>query len=310
MLDSLQPVPTGPSLPELFFPLSQRPSMDIFPVETVRRRVAAWHGMSAEVVRFTRSEKVVVEYTGAYHLVVAHRHGTRQSGETRVDGVAASTLKDMRRKISVVPAGHRYSESLDPKVLPEITYFYIEPTSFAGLTDQRAWEGLRPRLFFEDALLWDTIAKLNAAIETFTRDDDDYLQALGRVLVHELARMETRDRPSRSPMRGGLAAWQERVIVEHIEKHLSETLELSGLAELVRLSPQHFCRAFKQSLGMPPCRYHASRRIERAKLLLAQANVAITEIGLALGYSETSSFTAAFRRGTGLTPTAYRRSLV
>jgi AraC family transcriptional regulator len=51
------------------------------------------------------------------------------------------------------------------------------------------------------------------------------------------------------------------------------------------------------------------RRIERAKLLLARAEGSVTEIGLSLGYSETSSFTAAFRRATGLTPTGYRRSL-
>jgi AraC family transcriptional regulator len=81
------------------------------------------------------------------------------------------------------------------------------------------------------------------------------------------------------------------------------------LAALVRLSPHHFCRAFKQSLGLPPGRCHAHRRIERAKQLLGKPQCSVMEIGLSLGYSETSSFTAAFRRTTGLTPTTFRRSL-
>jgi AraC family transcriptional regulator len=49
--------------------------------------------------------------------------------------------------------------------------------------------------------------------------------------------------------------------------------------------------------------------MEHAKTLLADAASSVTEIGLAVGFRETSSFTAAFRKTTGQTPTAYRRSL-
>jgi AraC family transcriptional regulator len=58
---------------------------------------------------------------------------------------------------------------------------------------------------------------------------------------------------------------------------------------------------------MPPHRYLTSRRIERAKALLAERQRSITEIGLEVGFSETSSFTNAFRKFTGETPTGYRR---
>jgi AraC family transcriptional regulator len=83
---------------------------------------------------------------------------------------------------------------------------------------------------------------------------------------------------------------------------------LSHLAEVVRLSPFHFSRAFKQSFGLPPLRYVTSRRIERAKTLLA-GDGSITQVGLAVGFGETSSFTTAFRRHTGVTPTTFRRGL-
>ena len=86
-------------------------------------------------------------------------------------------------------------------------------------------------------------------------------------------------------------------------------MPLAKLAELAGLSTYHFCRAFKQSLGVPPHRYHTSQRIERAKTLLAKPAFSVTDIGLTVGFSETSSFTAAFRKATGLTPTAYHRSL-
>ena len=109
--------------------------------------------------------------------------------------------------------------------------------------------------------------------------------------------------------KGGLAAWQQRVVTAYIEEHLAEPILLATLARLARLSPYYFCRAFKQSLGLPPHRYHSNRRIEHAKRLLAEAEPSVTDVGRIVGYSETSSFTAAFHKATGATPTAYRRAL-
>jgi AraC-like DNA-binding protein len=60
---------------------------------------------------------------------------------------------------------------------------------------------------------------------------------------------------------------------------------------------------------MPPHRYLTSRRIECAKALLAERKLSVTEIRLGVGFSETSSFTAAFRKLMGETPSDYRRGL-
>jgi AraC family transcriptional regulator len=136
-----------------------------------------------------------------------------------------------------------------------------------------------------------------------------YLEALGVVLLHELARPTAAEHRAEPRARGGLAGWQQRVVTAYIEEHLAEQIPLAKLAELVQLSPYHFCRAFKQSFGIPPHRYHTSRRIERAKVLLAKPDYSVTNIGLTVGFSETSSFTAAFRKATGMTPTAYHRTL-
>ncbi len=103
---------------------------------------------------------------------------------------------------------------------------------------------------------------------------------------------------------GGLAGWQRLRVAEYIEAHLPDRLSLTTFAALARLSPFHFSRAFKQSFGMPPHRYHVGRRVERAKVLLAK--LPVTDVAFAVGYAETSSFSAAFRRATGLSPSQYR----
>ena len=107
--------------------------------------------------------------------------------------------------------------------------------------------------------------------------------------------------------RGGLSGWQQKRVSDHIDAHLGEALRLAALAQLVGLSPFHFARAFKQSFGVPPHRYHVGRRIARAKELLDQRTHSVTAIARNLGFAETSSFSATFRRVTGVSPMGYRR---
>src|SRR5262249_49506327 len=105
--------------------------------------------------------------------------------------------------------------------------------------------------------------------------------------------------------KGGLAGWQQKRVADFIEERLADDLPLSMLARQVELSPYHFARAFKRSFGASPHRYHMTRRIEHAKALLRDRSV--TEVALAVGFAETSSFSAAFRRMTGATPREYQR---
>jgi AraC family transcriptional regulator len=157
-------------------------------------------------------------------------------------------------------------------------------------------------------VVWDAAIKLAAAIDQDC-ENERYCEALGVIVAHELMR-SLGCSPRREPLaRGGLAVWQQRAVTGYIEEHLAEPISLAALAALARLSSYYFCRAFKQSFGMPPHRYHINRRIERAKALLGDPGQSVTDIGLALGFSETSSFSAAFRQMTGNTPTQYRRSL-
>jgi AraC family transcriptional regulator len=128
-------------------------------------------------------------------------------------------------------------------------------------------------------------------------------------LAHELTRLNCKTSIVRTPIRGGLAAWQQRVVAAYIEEHLAEQISVATLARLVRLSPFHFCRAFKQSFGLPPHRYHTGRRIQRGEVLLAKPKFSVTDIGFTVGYSETSAFSSVFRKTTGLSPTDYHRNL-
>jgi AraC family transcriptional regulator len=109
------------------------------------------------------------------------------------------------------------------------------------------------------------------------------------------------------PTTGGLAPWQARHATDYLRDHLAQDVTLAELAALVNLSPFHFARAFKQSVGKPPHAYQFDLRVEQAKGLLAETTLPVTEIASLVGYDAPQTLARAFQRAVGLTPTAYRR---
>jgi len=282
----------------------------IAPSDIARRQIATWTGVQADAVELTRREPFEYGYRAPSHLLIMAERAERDEGETCIEGLPTSTQHELSHKLSLVPAGHGYCGWQKPRVLNRCTYFYLDPRSALVDPELRFAEAeLKPRLFFFDRDLWDTALKLKAQVESPAPGNRLYAEALGNVMAHELLRLENGAVAPKQNVRGGLAGWQRKKLAEYIEEHLAEDISLPALAEIADLSPFHFARAFKQSFGLPPHRYLVSRRIEKAKSLLATPDLAVTQIGLGLGFGEASSFATAFRKHAGLTPTEYRRSL-
>jgi AraC family transcriptional regulator len=290
--------------------LEGRSLVDYSPAEIVRRDSAAWSGMLVETVQVMQHKPFEYGFRAPCHLLIAAELAERYDGETFVEGLPRSTLRDFTRKLTFVPAGHDFRGSQRPRALTRTTFFYIDPRG--PLTDPALRFGeieFKPRLFFYDRGLWETALKLKSLVENPGSMQRQYAEALGIVLTHELVRING-EATRRGPVnRGGLARWQQKRVAAYIEEHVADDIPLATLAELARLSPYHFSRSFKRSFGMPPHRYHARRRIERAKQLLANRELSVTAIALEIGFSETSTFTAAFHKLTGQTPSRYRRDL-
>jgi AraC family transcriptional regulator len=263
--------------------------------------------LQADNVRITRRETFEYGFRARRHLLIAYERAERDDGETLIEGLPKSTLREFNCKLSLVPAGHRFYGWQTPRVLTRVTYFYIDLQESWFDVEPGIALAISPRLFFFDQAVWDTALKLKAEVGNSDPGSRQYAEALSLVLIHELIRLERTRSGVVRPLSGGLPAWQRKRVVEFIEEHLSEEISLATLAGLVNLSLFHFARAFKQSFGMPPHRYHSARRMDRARSLLQRPALSVTQIGVQTGFRETSSFTRAFRRFTGVTPTEYRR---
>lgn len=108
--------------------------------------------------------------------------------------------------------------------------------------------------------------------------------------------------------RGGLPGWKKRRVIAYIDAHLTETIRVGDLAELLDLSDSHFSRAFRSAFGTSAHDYITRRRIEVAQGLMLRSSDALCEIALSCGLSDQSHFTRVFRRTVGETPCAWRRA--
>ena len=293
--------------------IAPQPAMDtstgveLFPASVMRRRIATWKGIRVESLELTRLERFECRVKPPSHILIAAEKSERDDGESVVEGFQRSTQREFSHKLHFIPAGYCFHGWQDPRVLMRCTFVYIDPAAPLFDPQLRFSEiEFKPRLFFFDRDIWETVLKLKALVEHPA--SFGYAEALGLVLAHELIRSHRGD--SVAPvLRGGLASWQKKKVTDYIEEHLSENISLRQLAAVARLSHYHFARAFKQSFGKPPHHYHMALRMERAKAILEGPARTVTEVGVMLGFSETSSFTASFRRSVGVTPTNYRRSV-
>ena len=103
-----------------------------------------------------------------------------------------------------------------------------------------------------------------------------------------------------------LPGYTLRRVTGYIEENLTKDLTLAEIADVARMSPHYFSRAFRNSTGIPPHRYVIDRRIEKAKTLLSDNHLPLVEVGLSVGFQNQSHFTTLFHKRTGVTPKVYR----
>lgn len=112
---------------------------------------------------------------------------------------------------------------------------------------------------------------------------------------------------AREMVRGGLAGWQKRRLIAYIDAHLTGTIRVEELAELLNLSESHFGRTFRCTFGTSAHDYLTRRRIEVSQSLMLTTREPLCAIALRCGLSDQSHFTRVFRRIVGETPYAWRR---
>lgn len=242
---------------------------------------------------------VVMTYYGAAQDIVWRTEGLRLSSRTRPGS------------ITVIPDGHDGRWDIEGPI--EVSHVYLTDARLQTCSDVLA-QGRKVELIgrvgFEDAAAGRILEMLSN--ETLVGDLASRLfveQAIDLLCTQLVRAHSSVGTVTELAPRRGLADWQVKRVTAYMRDRLEQDISLDELSGLVGLSRFHFCTAFKAATGQTPHNWLTALRMGRARQLLAERSLAITDIALAVGYQTPSAFAATFRRVAQISPSEFRKAL-
>lgn len=165
-----------------------------------------------------------------------------------------------------------------------------------------------PQKPFYDPLILQIGLALKADLESHRPGGRLYAEAMATALAVHILRNYSVQSHQTVRYLGGLSSTQLKRVTDYINDHLDRELSLEELAAIAQLSPYHFCRSFKRSAQLTPHQYVIRQRVERAKLLLKDDKMGISEVAIACGFTHQSHLSRHFKRLTGMTPKKFSQS--
>lgn len=275
--------------------------------------VCDWSGVGAELRHHGAGELPPFDLIQT-ELGIATRCEPRAVVSRRGDGVSQS-IGVRPGTIWTCPEGVR-EEDIRLVGWHECLHVYLPASRFAGLSEVRGGASVtggqvRYVSGLEDALIrqiaWTLLEELKAPSAAGRIVAESLALSLTARLVQVCAPPAAARQAAYGP-RGGLDDARLARVLDYVNAHLEQDIGVDDLAGAACISPFHFSRMFHARMGMPPSRYLSSRRLERAKSLLAREGTTISDVALACCFSSQANFTRAFRRATGVTPGAFRKT--
>lgn len=131
-----------------------------------------------------------------------------------------------------------------------------------------------------------------------------YVETLTHLLAIHLIRRYSAFGAKQPSLVGKLSTSKLQQVIDYIHTYLDQELTLTQLAEVAGMSPGYFTTLFKASTGLAPHQYVIQQRVEHAKQLLLQGNLAIADVAFQVGFCDQSHLSRHMKRLLGLTPKA------
>ncbi len=161
-----------------------------------------------------------------------------------------------------------------------------------------------PQFNLTDPFLLEIATRLTSAASQDTFAEKVYAESLTVAGIVHMAKLYRGSKEEYYP-KGRLSPYQLKQVIDFAYSYMQFNIGLHELAGLVHLSPYHFGRLFKQTVGLSPYQFILQLKIEYAKKLIKKNTGPISEIAYQLNFSDQSHFSNAFRKATGISPRQY-----
>ena len=275
-----------------------------------------WPGLRLEAG--TNNIAAVNDVTGLHHYVSMNLDERPLTMEVKGSDGAFRRVVLRRGAAWVCPAGDLVSVRLNSDF--RYVRLSIEPHYFDRLTAEPDGPPLELRRTYGIAKsqIGHILGALIAESDAGNPGGLAFVEALATGLSRQVALHAGVRQPRAALQRGGLSTVAKRRALELMELRtdgrLSEELRTNGrlsvesLANEVGLSPAHFSRAFKETMGVPPHRYLLNLRLERARRMLDAEDATLSAVAQRAGFADQAHFTRLFKREYGVTPGIVLRS--
>ncbi|MEO6408212.1 MAG: AraC family transcriptional regulator [Burkholderiaceae bacterium] len=275
------------------------------PAPLLSSRSRNWHGVTVELHHFRGVDAMMPMRE---HLVGIHLSGSVNLRQTR--GRRSAVVHVRPGDVTISPFGEpkRFQHAGENVVL----LLRIAPAFVQDIAgEEYALDPLRFELreaFGTPDVELVTLGKqLLAGLELEGLPSRLQIESLAAQLALHLLRHHCTRAVSERRAASNLSPRKLQRVLDYIESSLRDDVALADLARLVAMSPGHFAHLFRHTTGLPPHRFVLERRIERAKSLLRDTELPITEIAQQVGCASHSHLSVMFHRDTGITPSDYRR---
>ncbi|MEM6579292.1 MAG: AraC family transcriptional regulator [Pseudomonadota bacterium] len=134
-------------------------------------------------------------------------------------------------------------------------------------------------------------------------------EAMSRVLLVKLLQRYGERRPEDVTLSTRFGTAQFHRVLAVMRARLDQTITVDDLAREAGMSPSHFSRVFKETMGSTPMQYLLAYRIEQAIKLMADPLRPLGEVALACGFADQAHFSRSFKQVTGRSPRQYRATM-
>jgi AraC family transcriptional regulator len=262
-------------------------------------------------LQFTYSHQpafYIREHTPPHHTLCINT-GSPIALERSVDGQAKTIDALPTGDFGFYPAYSRQSFQWDRAA--EAIHLFLQPSLLNRTATELCLKdsiALEPKLV---AGIDPLIQQIALALKTSLEGDGTTTQLYGDTManalaVHLLTHYSTHN-PKLHLCHSGLSKCQLKRVLDHLHDSLDREVSLAELAAMVQMSSYHFARLFKQSIGIAPHQYHIRCRVDRAKQLLCDHNLSLSEIALSVGFASQGHLNYHFKRWVGTTPTLFLR---